>query len=265
MDLDTARLREAVMASDARHAGYVQEARGFLAAHRMASEEGQGGSIRAASLRKSSLFRREYLVLCVDDEVVAARGVDGFVADRSGVGYGHRPAAVFIPASARGRRTTAFRAMLEHEFVHVNQCLLGRSFAEDGADPATEYRTRLTNEFEAYALQHLAWPHLVPEPRLSPVQNAMVQAQEAAITAMLGSLAAMEDGEQHAFRTLTTLRPTALDVLTGLGVVRDEVEWLLRRVQPVAQQIASEVLAEKAPNAAPRVLAAVERWARDAP
>ena len=46
-----------------------------------------------------------------------------------------------------------FRVVLEHEFVHVNQCLLGRAFVQEHADAASEYRIRLMNEFKAYASQ----------------------------------------------------------------------------------------------------------------
>lgn len=111
----------------------------------------------------SVLFGGDYLVVYVDTawfrgfapscDAVASVMVDS--PERP-------PPLVLVPEDRCGSRSERFRAILEHEFVHINQALLG-TFREpppirSAHDLLDRHFARTRNEYEANFLQLVRWP-----------------------------------------------------------------------------------------------------------
>jgi hypothetical protein len=93
----------------------------------------------------------------------AAPASDAITSTLSGVGA--LPPLVIVPDRQR-RRDERFRSIIEHEFVHINQAIVGTLMPSprgSGAQRvASVFFSRFRNEFEAHLLQLVRWPRLFP-------------------------------------------------------------------------------------------------------
>ncbi len=127
---------------------------------------------RGFGWRKSRLFNsRRYLVAFVDDAWAqeVAPDCDAFVSpgvERSGTFLVTVPPLVMIPESRKRLRNRAFRSVIEHEIVHVNQAI--RGVYPLGPGPGVqglldEYQGRVRMEYQANLLQLAHWPDHYPQ------------------------------------------------------------------------------------------------------
>lgn len=82
---------------------------------------------KTAEVRTSKLFKQSYLVIAVDDAWlgVVAPGTNAIAASTQPRTL---PPVVLVPFRKWRQRESFHISILEHEFVHVNQILLGRFF-----------------------------------------------------------------------------------------------------------------------------------------
>lgn len=117
-----------------------------------------------ARLRTSSLFGQAYLVCDVPRGWMAETlpGCEGAAIQA------HRrdwPPLVLLPIPRPDRTRVEMQSIIEHEFVHIHQILLGRF---QGPRPTSntleamrrEFFRSIRNEYEANLLQLTRWPHL---------------------------------------------------------------------------------------------------------
>ena len=118
---------------------------------------------------KSELFGHDYLVGYDDPGWLAsiAPGCDAIATPEIRIGRLASPPLVLVPSAKRRTKTTAFRSVIEHEFAHVNQAILGRF--PDSAGFAKKVIPTLSAhtwaEYEANFIQLFRWPQLFEEPR----------------------------------------------------------------------------------------------------
>lgn len=147
------------------HAAYVEDAKSFLGVVDLLPFVGHlGKTLRLETIRwrKSQLFSREYLIAHVDDEALGevAPGCDAIATMTSNIPL------VLVPLRRRGARSEAFTSILEHEFVHVNQMLLGaattRTCSRSVAGAIKGFFNNVHLEYQANLLQLTKWPRLFP-------------------------------------------------------------------------------------------------------
>ncbi len=155
---------------------YRADAAGYVGVLRDAMRRGgklSGEQVTGFGLRASRLFPgMEYLVVYLDDSEYGRLWPE---IDASAAPYewrGHdwvqilRPPRVLIPDNKRRIRSQAFRSVLEHEYVHVNQMLLG-AFPDEPYQGSAErqhglFFARVRAEFEAYFVQWVNWNDQFP-------------------------------------------------------------------------------------------------------
>jgi hypothetical protein len=129
------------------------------------AHDGQVGEITALELWRSLLFGRRYLVAYVEAPWyhAVAPASEAMTSTLSGVDS--RPPLVIVPHQRRPR-SERFRAIIEHEFVHINQAILGTLLPSPHGSArqrlANLFFTRLRNEYEAHLLQAIRWPQAFP-------------------------------------------------------------------------------------------------------
>jgi hypothetical protein len=115
---------------------------------------------------RSSLFKREFLVLGVDSVALMA-ACPHSDAIAASLARERLPPVVLLPRLGRRRLDSPrFRSILEHEFVHVVQMLSGRFVATVQTDSLRAWRRRFFErmrvEYEANTLQLTASSVLFP-------------------------------------------------------------------------------------------------------
>jgi hypothetical protein len=154
----------------ARHREYLRQVSTYVAESRAVAprlaHDGHVGHITALELWRSHLFGRRYLVAYVEASWfhAVAPASDAMTSTLSGMNA--LPPLVIVPHRRRRPRSERFRAIIEHEFVHINQAILGALIPSPRGTPrqrlATLFFTRLRNEYEAHALQTVRWPQFLP-------------------------------------------------------------------------------------------------------
>ncbi len=117
-----------------------------------------------ARLRASSLFGRTCLVCDVPRSWMAQAmpGCEGAAIQANRFDW---PPLVLLPVPRPDRTRVEMQSIIEHEFVHIHQMLLGRF---QGPRPTSntfeamrrEFFRSIRNEYEANLLQLTRWPHL---------------------------------------------------------------------------------------------------------
>jgi hypothetical protein len=165
-----AALRRRLTPDAAQHRAYLRQISAFVAESRVLAprlaHDGKVGHVTALELWHSTLFGRRYLVAYVEPSWyhAAAPGSDAMTSTLSGMDA--LPPLVIVPHRRRRPRTEQFRAIIEHEFVHINQAILGTLLPLPRG--TTQQRlsnlffTRLRNEYEAHLLQATRWPRFFP-------------------------------------------------------------------------------------------------------
>jgi hypothetical protein len=126
-----------------------------------------GGVLAAivrARLKTSVLFGRPYLVCDVARSWMAQAlpGCEGAAVQAIRRDW---PPLVLLPTPRPDRARVEMQSIIEHEFVHIHQILLGRF---QGSRPTSttregmrrEFFRSIRNEYEANLLQLTRWPHL---------------------------------------------------------------------------------------------------------
>jgi hypothetical protein len=160
-------LRRRLTPNAEKHRAYLRRVGAYIAQCRVApprlAHDGQIGGITALELWRSLLFGRHYLVAYVEASWyhAVAPASDAMTSTLSGV---DAPPLVIVPHQRR--RSERFREIIEHEFVHINQAILGRLLPSPRGSArqrlANLFFTRFRNEYEAHLLQAMRWPHSVP-------------------------------------------------------------------------------------------------------
>jgi hypothetical protein len=165
-----ARLRRRLTPEAAQHRTYLRQVDAYVAGARGAPpglvHDGRVGRVIALDLWRSVLFRRRYLVAWVEPSWyhTVAPASDALTSTLSGTDA--LPPLVIVPHRRRPPRSERFRAIIEHEFVHINQAILGtllpspRGTARERL--ANVFFTRWRSEYEAHALQVIRWPQFFP-------------------------------------------------------------------------------------------------------
>jgi hypothetical protein len=165
-----AALRRRLTPDPAQHRAYLREVSAYVAESRAAAprlaHDGHVGHVTALELWHSALFGRRYLVAYVDASWyhAAAPGSDAMTSTLSGMDA--LPPLVIVPHRRRPPRGERFRAIIEHEFVHINQAILGTLLPSPRGTArhrlASLFFTRLRNEYTAHLLQTIRWPRFFP-------------------------------------------------------------------------------------------------------
>lgn len=165
-----ARLRRRLTPDAARHRAYLGQVDAYIAESRVASlrllHDGRVGRVTALELWRSVLFGRRYLVASVEASWyhAAAPASDAMTSTLSGANA--LPPLVIVPHRRPRPRSERFRAIIEHEFVHINQALLGTLLPSPRGPSrqrlANLFFTRWRNEYEAHVLQAHRWPQFFP-------------------------------------------------------------------------------------------------------
>lgn len=163
-------LRRRLTPDVATHRRYLRQVAACLAQSRAAplwlAHDGDIGRVTALQLWRSRLFGRRYLVAGVDPSWYRAAAPASHAMTSTLSGLDAAPPLVIVPGPLGRRRREDLRAIVEHEFVHVNQALLG-TLLPSRRGPARQrlaelFVTRLRNEYEAHLLQATRWPHFFP-------------------------------------------------------------------------------------------------------
>ena len=168
LDRFTALLR-ARRPSEAAYRGYRKAVSKFFASNsfpRGLQINGCFVAITGAMLMASELFRRTYVVCDTDAKHfrVARPHSDAMAVSMLDINL---PPLVLVPGTTRPRlRSKAFRSVLEHEFVHINQMLMG-TFCLPHYDRPLRTRLRgfyerMRVEYEANILQLTPCPYYYP-------------------------------------------------------------------------------------------------------
>jgi hypothetical protein len=163
-------LRRRLTPKAADHRAYLRDVARYIAECRTApprlAHDGRIGHVTRLEVWRSRLFRRRYLVACVDASWyrAAAPASDAITSTVSGVGA--LPPLVIVPHVPARRRSEHFRSIIEHEFVHINQAILGMLLPAARGPAAhrlaNAFFTRCRSEFEAHLLQATRWPGVFP-------------------------------------------------------------------------------------------------------
>jgi len=167
---NVAALRRRLTPGAAKHRAYLRQVEAYIAESRVTLprlvHDGQIGRVTALELWRSVLFGRRYLVAYVEASWyhAVAPASDAMTSTLSGVNA--LPPLVIVPHRRRRPRSERFSAIIEHEFVHINQAILGtflpspRGSARQRLDNV--FFTRMRTEYEAHVLQVMRWPQFFP-------------------------------------------------------------------------------------------------------
>jgi hypothetical protein len=163
-------LRRRLTPDAAKHRAYLRQVTAYIAESRVVpprlAHDGRIGRVIALELWRSLLFGRRYLVAHVEASWyhAVAPGSDAITSTLSGMNA--LPPLVIVPYQRRRPRSRHFGAIVEHEFVHVNQAILGTLLSSPrGAAPArlaNLFFARWRTEYEGHVLQATRWPQFFP-------------------------------------------------------------------------------------------------------
>jgi len=196
------RLLRALRPSAPLYADYRHRADIYVAAHqerRAALRLGRGGETSVLlQFRRSLLFGKSYLIAWAEDHAAYDAAMPGFDAITSEVSVARNLAPLPIVVASilhRRNRSRGFPSAMEHEFVHLNQAILGTSIpsleAEVLPDLLDAFFTVVRLEYEAYLIEMVRWrPRLESQlDRLAVDQLALLRAHTSAIEQILSRAA----------------------------------------------------------------------------
>lgn len=212
------------------HDSYLDDAGRFLGVADLLPFVGyKGRSLRLESIRwqRSELFEREYLLAHVDDLALSelAPECDAIATVTSTIPL------VLVPLRRRRSRSETFLSILEHEFVHVNQVLLGavRQPVPSGsvAEALTQFSAEALLEHDANLIQLATWPRLFPRESGVSLQHwCALRGWTAALeSAVLGSFC--RPTMVPAF--LSELGSSAAAVVERTGASKAVMEWFVQK------------------------------------
>jgi hypothetical protein len=220
---------------------YHECAERYLAAHDLVlpavSYGRQLGAVTRLQMHKSELFGPEYLVAYVDSEWL--RGVapesDAIASTMLGPDLNSAPPPLVLVPEARVRsRSESFRSVLEHEFVHINQALLGvfpyESAGRRSKNLVADFLAYTRAEYEANLLQLTQWPRLYPRKcPLSLDHWCVLRGYSQALEKTLMSAAERNLSSDEVSRFLDTLPKGLLFGFKRIGVHKHLAPWFQKR------------------------------------
>ena len=221
--------------------GYHERTERYLGAHDLllpaVSYGGQTGAVTRLKMRKSELFGPEYLVAYVDSEWLrrVAPESDAIASPMLGPDLNSAPPPLVLVPEARARsRSESFRSVLEHEFVHINQALLGVFPYESAGGRAknlvADFLAYTRAEYEANVLQLTQWPRLYPYERsLSLDHWCVLRGYSQALEKTLMSAAERNLSADQVSRFLDTLPKALAPGFERIGVHKQLAPWFQER------------------------------------
>ncbi len=237
-----ARLVEQVTPSSAAYEAYRVGAEEYLGLMRLGLRRTQRADIVSLRLRRSKLFAGyEYLVAYVRDEWAAsvAPDCDAFASPSTVTGTTiplRVPPLVFVPHSRRHARSREHVSILEHEFVHINQAILGTfpigPSGSSAEDLLQDHFDRLRFEYEANFIQLVRWPEQFTQHRdVSIEQWCLLRGHSQALERLWTYLDHTECGAEDVVGFLDGLPERLPSELGALGAERDCIEWFRERLE----------------------------------
>ena len=220
---------------------YHERAERYLDAHDLllpaVSHGGQLGAVSRLQMRKSELFGAEYLVAYVDSEWLCrvAPESDAIASPTLGPDSNLAPPPLVLVPEARARsRSESFRSVLEHEFVHINQVLLGvfpsGSAGGRAKNLVADFLAYTRAEYEANVLQLTQWPRLYPpECSLSLDHWCVLRGYSQALEKTLMSAAERNLSSDEVSRFLDTFPTALLSGFERIGVHKHLAPWFQER------------------------------------
>jgi hypothetical protein len=187
---------------------------------------GRRVQVARARMRASELFRRVYLVANVNGEWLLN-------TDASVVSAGSWPPIVLLPLARVRSRKLTLRSLLEHEFVHVNQMLLGIG-ARGGATTLDEWLRDFfqsaSAEYEANFLQLVRWPRLYsPDNGLSLDHWCALRGYTASLESVIATIARGAIPHRVGIRLLRTIPDVLVEGFADVGIEREHAKWFRQR------------------------------------
>src|SRR5437773_10283935 len=220
---------------------YHERAERYSAAHDLllpaVSYGGQLGAVSRLQMRKSELFGQEYLVAYVDSEWLrrVAPESDAIASTMLGPDLNSAPPPLVLVPEVRARsRSESFRSVLEHEFVHINQALLGVFPYESAGGRAknlvADFLAYTGAEYEANVLQLTQWPRLYPRDcSLSLDHWCVLRGYSQALEKTLMSAAERNLSPDEVSRFLDTLPKALPSGFKRIGVHKQLAPWFQER------------------------------------
>lgn len=123
--------------------------------------------IKEATLMYSDLFSQDYLIGFVARDWLAmtAPGCNAIATMSLEIGKLSSPPIVLVAGKRNLKKNSSFQSIIEHEFVHINQALIGQfptNFESDKTDLCQQFVNYVYAEYEANFLQLEYWPKLRP-------------------------------------------------------------------------------------------------------
>ena len=242
---------------------YLIQARHYLYARKIVQRrEGRAEDdpFRSASLRESALYKRPYLVMAADDAWVTdvSDGADAITIPGRAPMVG-RPAAAVIKWSETRLRNRQFQSVLEHEFVHVNQHLLG-VFPEVATSEETllsEFEGRVQCEHAAYFIQRMHHRELT-QYGFSVDEWVALRAVPGCVETLLHRALSLSLSGPV---VVDTLRRARESILAGTIAHESAVVWMRGCFTSIVARAAGIVAERSRDLPGARVLEEVSRWA----
>jgi len=200
---------------------------------------GQHEFLRGVRLCNSELFSgREFLVAYVDDSWLRKISPELDAAASPLFGQQHHPELhsqlppfVIIPESKRRARSNAFRSILEHEFVHINQVILsifpGPPEKLRAEDLLHRFFKEIVAEYEASFVQIVRWPDtFVGHADVSLEQWCLLRGYGPALESALSLPVILDFPVSEVERFFNILSTSLPDGLRRIGVHRDLISWI---------------------------------------
>ena len=192
---------------------------------------------------RSELFGREYLVAYVDSDWLGSLApyCDAVATPELNMGRFLSPPMVLAPETKSRSKGVIFRSTLEHEFVHVNQAILGRFPELNGIKnrPFQCFLEHVQAEYEANFLQLFRWPKLYSKAKAQGlsleewcVLRGYTQALEKVVAAVL-------DGKLSKIQVERLLKECQKKLPSGLqqlGLDRKTASEFANRLPPYLAQ-----------------------------
>jgi hypothetical protein len=247
------------------HGTYTDAAKVFLGVADLLPFVDHGEQrLRLETIRwqRSVLFGRDYLLAHVEDALLdsIAPECDAIATATTFVPL------VLVPLRRRRARSEVFTSILEHEFVHVNQMLLGRFRLDRPGrsvpDAVTAFLEEAAVEHDANLIQLANWPRLFPLDLGVSLQHwCALRGWSAALErAVLGGYC-----PPHLLgRFLTVIGESAPVIVKRLGAPASVASWFAERHVGLVQS-AAELHVQRMPDPSENAaLLATAAWLRRA-
>ena len=203
---------------------------------------GQHEFLRGVRLCNSELFSgREFLVAYVDDSWLHKiwPSLDAAASPSFGEAlhpelFLQLPPFVLIPESKRRSRNRSFRSIVEHEFIHINQAILGR-FPEPperrrAQDLFLHFFVHLVAEYEANFVQLARWPDaFVAQDEVSLELWCLLRGYGPALESSLTMVILFDFPKREVEKFLCRLATDLPDELRRIGVAKKLIDWISPR------------------------------------